>query len=811
MIKIENENCEYKHNEKNYKFYSLNNKSKIKIKNISEHCENIKLLIKTNIKLILKYDDKLILLNNNEKIIKIKNTLSIKIKNLLINDENEIIFKILNEEIKTLKTLKTLKRNNNLTDYPMLFHKYNLKISNPNEPIDSFKMNDNIKEDKLYYLHIHSYDLDNLEKYFDKIIQEYNKLFNLIITYSKGDNEQLFNNNINYSKINAIWLKIKNKGVDIGGKICAINYLYKNNIKYEYVLFVHSKTDSIDRDNYIKPFIGRVELIINLLNDSNKKIDAIFPNYHNIMYNKKNNYHCVKYNQEYLKEFLNWLNIEYDINETHWFNGTNTFLFSKKLIEFIFNKTNILILYNILNIDNSFDYHWYIKKYRINEKNIKKVYEHYTINNNIGNCFNDLTNEIRNCCIEHMFERCWINIIKYLKLNYLCLPVEKIFDFYNIKLNAIYFPQYHNSLENNKFWGEGFTEWTLLKPYPNEITIRENKIQILKPHEDIGYYSLDDINVYKKQCKIAKMYGIDGFMIYHYWFGNSYSVLNKVEEHLLSGEIDFKFCFSWANEPWTKRWDGLNNDILIEQDYEDNNNYKHIEYLCKFFTLPNYIRNSKGECIFYIYNFSHMMEHFEKIKLKWEKYLFRHGLYIQFISTENALSLNKRYGTDVRFNFLPISATNTWKSYTDSKIEINNQINIKKQHFEIDYDNLIEKINSTNHDDKHQFGLSLNWNNIIRRDGISHLHINNFDGDNLKKMILKIISKIILKYTNKFKFESLDKYKVNEFENTETKFNLDNNTIIINAWNEWNEQAVLEPNSINGYNYLENVLIIKKI
>jgi len=82
-----------------------------------------------------------------------------------------------------------------------------------------------------------------------------------------------------------------------------------------------------------------------------------------------------------------------------------------------------------------------------------------------------------------------------------------------IKLNAIYFPQYHNSVKNNKFWGEGGTEWTLLKPLPDKIEIRGNDIQILKPQPDVGYYSLDDINTFKSQCKMAKSYGLSGFVI----------------------------------------------------------------------------------------------------------------------------------------------------------------------------------------------------------------------------------------------------------------------------------------------------------
>lgn len=800
MFNIITNNCKQKNKDNIYKFYPIDIKSNIETKIILNlDRDETTFIVKSMNDMSILFDNKIINVNREKKIKTSCKKITIKI-NKFDKTNNKIIIYFL-ENIKIDKKYNNL--NMTINKYPLLFHKYLMNISSPNGQIKYLNIINNIRKEIKFFLHIHCFNLEFLIEYFDDMIMDYFNLFNIVITYSQGEIISKYKN--------ITWLKIINKGADIGGKICMINYLQVNLIEYEYVLFVHSKTDPIDRLNYLKPFKARAELIINLMSDGVTKIDAIFPNYHNIIYNDITNVHTIKHNLKYLSEFLSWLEIDYNSNKTNWFNSTNTFLFSKKIIDFVFGSDKILIIYNILNHSNTFDYYWYIKKYNIKEKDMIKVYEHYLSSKNIGNCFNDLTKSLPNCCVEHMFERAWINIIKHLNLNYICLPIDKIFDFYKIKLNAIYFPQFHNSPENNKFWGEGFTEWTLLKPYPDKITIRGNEIDILKPHQDIGYYSLDNIEIFKKQSTMAKSYGLNGFVIYHYWFSNSHSVLNVVEKHILTGQIDIPFCFSWANEPWTKRWDGMNNDVMIKQNYEDFNDLTHIEYLVQFFKLPNYMRNLSGECLFYIYNFSHIADRFNQIKLKWENYLSQYDLKIKFISTENALKSNKKLGTEIRFDFLPMSATNTWTSNSNSMIIMGDQINITKQHFEIDYTYLIDKFNLTRNADEYHLGIPISWNNIIRRNGTSHLQINNFNETNLEKMCLRAISKIILKYINKFEVNKINKYTVIKIDLDETKYNFDDNIIIINAWNEWNEQAVLEPTEINGYMVLEKIDKISKI
>ena len=134
-----------------------------------------------------------------------------------------------------------------------------------------------------------------------------------------------------------------------------------------------------------------------------------------------------------------------------------------------------------------------------------------------------------------------------------------------MRLISFYLPQFHEIPENNDAWGNGFTEWT------NVRKSRPLYIGHYQPREPLNdnYYNLLDDGVMEWQTKIAKQAGVYGFCFYHYWF-NGRMVLEKPVQNLLDNkEIDFHYCFAWANESWTKTWHGAggNKDILIPQTY----------------------------------------------------------------------------------------------------------------------------------------------------------------------------------------------------------------------------------------------------
>jgi hypothetical protein len=691
--------------------------------------------------------------------------------------------------------------NNNgiqLSDYKNVFSKYFLKIKNPNAPIKYDIVFEKMVYDKKM-VSIHCNNLCKFENYFKNFVNKFKLDHHIIITYTFFDDAVL---NDLKEQINSIsLLKICDIGADISNKLITMHHLLNNiNVVFKYCVFVHSKTCNEDRNNYILPFYYNSHLLSSLVDSG---IDMIVPNYHNICVKNNYNRDTIRGMEKELRELFNFFKIDKDISDFK-FNGTNTFALSYKFCESL--KPYLNILYNHLNEDNDFDNQWY-KLVHNSSNSILENYKCYIVNNHIGNCWKAKRDNLpllnNNGSYEHLFERFWLAYCESRRFNYFSMP-QNIKDFYNIKIYPIYFPQFHNSVENNKFWGEGFTEWSLLKPFPNNITINNKNIPIYKPHHDIGYYSLDMVDTIKNQIKIANQYNIDGFMIYHYWFNNNHSVLNKVEQHIINGNFQFPFYLCWANEPWTQQWEGGGDDkYFIRQEYEDETSLEHINYLIKFFKMNNYVKNSKGECLFYIYNYEDIEKVYHKIMNKWLKILNYNNIKIKIITTSNASPYNQINGTQQKHIFVPAASTKYWEGRPETFVYSDDKI-VKKVPFyiECNYFNLIKYYEDFDFRN-HHICIPLFWNNIVRKKNKPHLQIENFNKNNLIHIMNVIVTKILLRNKNKLVFQDINKYNIKGLNNYNDLY-LDN-VLTVNAWNEWNEQAILEPNNVSGYENIQTV------
>ncbi|CAI9403318.1 glycoside hydrolase family 99-like domain-containing protein [Nocardioides sp. T2.26MG-1] len=128
---------------------------------------------------------------------------------------------------------------------------------------------------------------------------------------------------------------------------------------------------------------------------------------------------------------------------------------------------------------------------------------------------------------------------------------------------AFYLPQYHRIPENDEWWGEGFTDWVNVD---RARPLYRGHAQPVEPGE-LGRYDLSDVKVMRQQAELAADHGVDGFVMYHYWFDGRPLLDTPLRNLLADPSVEFPFALCWANESWTRRWDGLDKDVLIAQTY----------------------------------------------------------------------------------------------------------------------------------------------------------------------------------------------------------------------------------------------------
>jgi len=161
---------------------------------------------------------------------------------------------------------------------------------------------------------------------------------------------------------------------------------------------------------------------------------------------------------------------------------------------------------------------------------------------------------------------------------------------------AFYLPQFHPTPENDAWHGTGFTEWTVVaqsRPlFPGHY----------QPHlpGELGFYDLRLPETRELQARLARSHGITGFCYYHYWFRGRRMLERTFHEVLRSGTPDFPFCLCWANESWFRRWQGSADELVIEQEFDEEDDLEHIRWMIEAFRDPRYIR-VKGRPLLTIY------------------------------------------------------------------------------------------------------------------------------------------------------------------------------------------------------------------
>lgn len=338
----------------------------------------------------------------------------------------------------------------------------------------------------------------------------------------------------------------------------------------------------------------------------------------------------------------------------------------------------------------------------------------------------------------------------------------------DIKAMAFYLPQFHAIPENDAWWEKGFTEWTntrKTKPlFPGHYQPRE-------PHADIGYYDLTDIEVIKKQVQLAKAHGIHGFCFYHYWFHGKRLLGTPVDMLLNNPELEMPFCLCWANETWSKKWDGKDHHILMKQTFSSQDDLEFIKFLAPFFQDPRYIR-VQGKPVLLVYRISKLPNPM-KTAQRWRNWCRKNGLgEIYLVSVAHG-----ELQSDMPLDNVGFDAYAAFPPHNFHCDQMTADPEIFTGGYRFNYKSGIDNY-SYHYPSTTVFeGCTLGWDNTARFGTNAQMYLN-------------------------FSLQDYHRWLRNVMEYTRKSFQPEERYLFINAWNEWAEGTYLEPDAKYGYAYL---------
>ena len=349
-----------------------------------------------------------------------------------------------------------------------------------------------------------------------------------------------------------------------------------------------------------------------------------------------------------------------------------------------------------------------------------------------------------------------------------------------VRALAFCLPQYHPTPENDAWWGPGFTEWR------NVAKARPLFRGHYQPHlpADLGFYDLRLAETRAAQADLARAHGIEGFCYYHYWFTGRRVLELPFREVLASGEPDFPFCVCWANEDWTRVWDGRSGERLLVQQYSEEDDRRHIRSLFEAFTDRRYVRVD-GKPVFLVYWASRLPDARRTTDV-WREEAATAGvgeLYLCRVETEPYDGIDPAaHGFDAAVEFQPdwgnLGRPRQRRLPLRAARRLYGSRSAYRWHRIFDYRTVVERMLRRDPAPYKRYPcVTPSWDNTPRR---------KYNG-------------VVLSDSSPEEYERWLRAVVTRFE----PFGAGEDLGFVNAWNEWAEGNHLEPDRRWGHGYLE--------
>lgn len=378
-------------------------------------------------------------------------------------------------------------------------------------------------------------------------------------------------------------------------------------------------------------------------------------------------------------------------------------------------------------------------------------------------------------------------IMKHVDVNY-CHHTKAYAEIHQIvEPYAIYFPQFHESVENNANFFPGYTDIV------NLLNAKLRDQSLLTPLRNVlGFYDLEKQgDVVEKQIKLAKAYGFSGFALYYYWFttntiSNQHTVFSKVidkfyQESLIGFSVFFVFC----NEDWTSNiaFQSGKSDSLVINIYDEKSFVLNFLNLAGYFKHKNY-RKIENQPIMFLHH-PQLMSHAELLLFKsvGDRVAKEHGF------NGILLAINDLAGESTFYQYVthPQYKTIHAKDFTD-RTQFPQRIN-----YEYYTRHYLSRRNANGDTSDKVNSAFVNFDNSVRF--FAHHDSHEFGSLGNKTMFLTKTKNNNIHLFKEFLHVQFDLYK--------HKKSIVSKIFLVNAWNEWGEQMAIEPSQEMGFMYLE--------